>query len=91
MNAIAHAAEGLYARDGNRVMSLMAEEGIRAMVSALPSASAAAISMRAGMRCMARGFAERCWAAWARRCTTSGARGHVPYRARGGNRHRGAK
>lgn len=31
MNAIAHAAEGLYARDGNPVMSLMAEEGIRAL------------------------------------------------------------
>ncbi|MNG14502.1 Maleylacetate reductase [compost metagenome] len=31
MNAIAHAAEGLYAQDGNPVMSLIAEEGIRAM------------------------------------------------------------
>lgn len=31
MNAIAHAAEGLYAKDGNPVMSLMAEEGIRAL------------------------------------------------------------
>jgi maleylacetate reductase len=30
-NAIAHAAEGLYAQDGNPVMSLMAEEGIRAL------------------------------------------------------------
>src|SRR5688572_12262849 len=29
MNAIAHAAEGLYAQDGNPVMALMAEEGIR--------------------------------------------------------------
>ena len=28
MNAIAHAAEGLYAKDGNPVMSLMAEEGM---------------------------------------------------------------
>ncbi|WP_447778393.1 maleylacetate reductase [Variovorax boronicumulans] len=36
MNAIAHAAEGLYARDGNPVMNLMAEEGIRALASALP-------------------------------------------------------
>lgn len=35
MNAIAHAAEGLYARDGNPVMSLMAEEGIRAMAQGL--------------------------------------------------------
>lgn len=37
MNAIAHAAEGLYARDSNPVMDLMAEEGIRALASALPA------------------------------------------------------
>jgi len=37
MNAIAHAAEGLYARDGNPIMDLMAEEGIRAMAQALPA------------------------------------------------------
>jgi maleylacetate reductase len=36
INAIAHAAEGLYARDINPVMSLMAEEGIRALASGLP-------------------------------------------------------
>ena len=36
MNAIAHAAEGLYAQDGNPIMELMAEEGIRAMAAALP-------------------------------------------------------
>ena len=36
LNAIAHAAEGLYAHDGNPVMSLMAEEGIRAASAALP-------------------------------------------------------
>ncbi len=36
INAIAHAAEGLYARDANPVMSLMAEEGIRALARALP-------------------------------------------------------
>lgn len=35
MNAIAHAAEGLYAQDSNPVMDLMAEEGIRAMAQAL--------------------------------------------------------
>lgn len=35
INAIAHAAEGLYARDGNPVMALMAEEGIRAMADGL--------------------------------------------------------
>jgi maleylacetate reductase len=35
LNAIAHAAEGLYAPDGNPVMSLLAEEGIRASAAAL--------------------------------------------------------
>jgi maleylacetate reductase len=37
LNAIAHAAEGLYAHDGNPVLSLMAEEGIRALALALPA------------------------------------------------------
>jgi maleylacetate reductase len=36
INAIAHAAEGLYAADANPVMDLMAEEGIRALGRALP-------------------------------------------------------
>ncbi|KDP85070.1 Maleylacetate reductase [Cupriavidus sp. SK-3] len=36
LNAIAHAAEGLYAEDANPVTSLMAEEGIRALASAIP-------------------------------------------------------
>lgn len=36
MNAIAHAAEGLYAQDQNPIMSLMAEEGIRALARAMP-------------------------------------------------------
>ncbi|MGJ7530560.1 maleylacetate reductase [Variovorax sp. GB1P17] len=36
LNAIAHAAEGLYAQDSNPVMNLMAEEGIRALAQALP-------------------------------------------------------
>ena len=35
MNAIAHAAEGLYAHDGNPVIALMAEEGIRASAAAM--------------------------------------------------------
>lgn len=37
INAIAHAAEGLYSVDGNPVMDLMAEEGIRALGRALPA------------------------------------------------------
>ena len=36
LNAIAHAAEGLYAHDGNPITALMAEEGIRALAQALP-------------------------------------------------------
>jgi alcohol dehydrogenase class IV len=36
LNAIAHAAEGLYAVDGNPILSMMAEEGIRATAAALP-------------------------------------------------------
>ncbi len=37
MNAIAHCAEALYAHDGNPIVSLMAEEGIRALAAALPA------------------------------------------------------
>ena len=36
MNAIAHCVEALYAQDANPVISLMAEEGIRALAAALP-------------------------------------------------------
>jgi maleylacetate reductase len=41
INAIAHAAEGLYARDANPITSLMAEEGIRTLTEALPRLIAA--------------------------------------------------
>jgi alcohol dehydrogenase class IV len=40
MNAIAHAVEGLYAVDGNPIISLMAQEGIRALAQALPRGKA---------------------------------------------------
>ncbi|HEY5635885.1 MAG TPA: maleylacetate reductase [Burkholderiales bacterium] len=36
MNAIAHSVEALYAQDGNPIVSLMAEESIRALAAALP-------------------------------------------------------
>jgi alcohol dehydrogenase class IV len=36
INAIAHAAEGLYAQDTNPIMQLIAEEGIRALAQSLP-------------------------------------------------------
>jgi maleylacetate reductase len=37
MNAVAHAVEGLYAPDASPVVSLMAEEGARALATALPA------------------------------------------------------
>jgi len=36
MNAMAHAAEALYAQDGNPVIDLLAEEAVRRLVRALP-------------------------------------------------------
>ncbi|KAJ4371140.1 hypothetical protein N0V83_004356 [Neocucurbitaria cava] len=36
VNAIAHAVEALYARSGNPIISLLAQEGVRALASALP-------------------------------------------------------
>ncbi len=36
INAIAHAAEALYSRDANPITTLMAEDGIRALVDSLP-------------------------------------------------------
>jgi alcohol dehydrogenase class IV len=36
MNAMAHCVEALYAHDGNPIVSLVAEEGIRALAAALP-------------------------------------------------------
>jgi maleylacetate reductase len=36
LNAMAHSVEGLYAQDGNPIMSLLAEEGVRALANSLP-------------------------------------------------------
>ncbi len=36
MNAMAHCAEALYSHEGNPIVSLMAEEGIRALAASLP-------------------------------------------------------
>ncbi len=47
INAIAHAAEGLYAQDSNPVMDLMAVEGITAMARALPSIRKNALDIHA--------------------------------------------
>lgn len=40
LNAIAHCMEGLYAADGNPIISLMAEEGLRVLAAALPAIQA---------------------------------------------------
>ena len=37
MNAIAHAVEALYSHEGNPIVALMAEEGIRALAHSLPT------------------------------------------------------
>lgn len=52
MNAIAHAAEGLYARDGNPVMSLMAEEGIRALAGGLIGIAGNEADMESRSQCL---------------------------------------
>ncbi|MEI6002979.1 maleylacetate reductase [Paraburkholderia bengalensis] len=52
INAIAHAAEGLYAQDANPIMSLMAEEGIRALGEGLPRVIAKADDLDARSACL---------------------------------------
>jgi maleylacetate reductase len=52
INAIAHAAEGLYAKDGNPVMALMAEEGIRALAQGLPRVKQAPRDIDARSLCL---------------------------------------
>lgn len=47
LNALAHAAEGLYAADGNPVMDLMAQEGIRSIARAVPAIAADARNLAA--------------------------------------------
>ena len=47
INAIAHAAEGLYAVDGNPIMDLIAEEGIAAIGRALPAIKRVATDLSA--------------------------------------------
>jgi maleylacetate reductase len=55
INAIAHSAEGLYARDANPVTSLIAEESIRALAQALPGILANPLDLQA------RGLALYCF------------------------------
>jgi alcohol dehydrogenase class IV len=52
MNAIAHAAEGLYAEDANPIMSLLAEEGIRSLALGLPGVVANPADLEARSSCL---------------------------------------
>ncbi|HXA77420.1 MAG TPA: maleylacetate reductase [Candidatus Acidoferrales bacterium] len=47
MNAVAHSVEALYAQEANPIVSLMAEEGIRAMARSLPAVVKEPSSMEA--------------------------------------------
>ena len=52
LNAIAHAVEGLYARDGNPLIALLAQDGIRAFASGLPRLHADAADTAARGECL---------------------------------------
>jgi maleylacetate reductase len=52
MNAIAHAVEALYAQDANPIMSLLAQEGIRALASGLPGVVKAPQDVEARSQCL---------------------------------------
>jgi maleylacetate reductase len=52
INAIAHAAEGLYAQDANPIHSLLAEEGIRALADGLPRVVAKPADLEARGDCL---------------------------------------
>ncbi|MGQ0650695.1 MAG: maleylacetate reductase, partial [Betaproteobacteria bacterium] len=63
MNAMAHCVEALYAHDGNPIVSLMAEEGIRALASALPKINTNAGDLAAR--------SDALYGAWLAGCTIS--------------------
>ena len=52
MNAIAHAVEALYAQDANPIMSMLAQEGIRALASGLPGVVAKPQDIEARSQCL---------------------------------------
>ncbi|MFN0160213.1 MAG: maleylacetate reductase [Burkholderiales bacterium] len=52
MNAIAHAVEALYAVDGNPIISLMSEEGIRALAAGLPRVVRSPSDLEARAQCL---------------------------------------
>jgi maleylacetate reductase len=52
LNALAHAVEGLYAPDTSPIISLMAQEGVRALVEALPGIAADGADLAARSRAL---------------------------------------
>ncbi|MEU9736024.1 maleylacetate reductase [Streptomyces sp. NPDC048002] len=52
MNALAHAVEGLYAPDASPIVSLMAEDGARALIEALPRVAADSADLTARSRAL---------------------------------------
>jgi len=52
INAIAHAVEALYAQDSNPIMSLLAQEGIRALAQGLPGVVKAPQDLEARSQCL---------------------------------------
>ena len=52
MNALAHAVEGLYAQDANPIMSMLAEDGIRALAQGLRRTAAAPEDLAARSDCL---------------------------------------
>src|SRR5512147_36351 len=52
MNAIAHAVEALYAQDANPIMSMLAQEGIRALATGLPGVIAKPQDVEARSQCL---------------------------------------
>ncbi len=72
INAIAHAVEALYAEHANPIVSLIAEEGIRASARDCPGCAPVPTISKAGpLRSTVPGCAELPWAQAAWRCTTS--------------------
>jgi maleylacetate reductase len=52
VNAMAHAAEGLYSAEANPIMSMFAEEGLRALAEGLPQVVARPDDMAARSQCL---------------------------------------
>jgi len=52
INAIAHCVEALYSRDANPIISLIAEEGIRALAGGLPEVAKSPLDLEARSRAL---------------------------------------